>query len=47
MDLVACLNEKIDWLTDERRIDIAHWLKDPSVFMERARLWNERRETEE
>ncbi len=40
-DLVACLDEKIDWLTDGRRIGYAAWLDNPSVFLDRARLWNE------
>ena len=37
-ELLACLNEKIDYLTDERRIGYAEWRADPSVFLERAGL---------
>ena len=38
-DLAACLDEKINWLTDNRRIGYGEWRVDPSVFMRRARLW--------
>ena len=38
-ELLACLNEKIDYLTDERRIGYAEWRAEPSVFMERAEAW--------
>lgn len=38
--LAACLDEKIDWLTDEGRIGFADWVEDPAVFMQRAQLWN-------
>ncbi|MYC06084.1 MAG: hypothetical protein F4X57_02730 [Chloroflexi bacterium] len=31
--LLMCLNEKIDYLTDGRRIGYAQWHADPSVFM--------------
>ena len=41
-DLAACLNERLDWLTDSREIGYGEWSEDPSVFMRRARLWNER-----
>ena len=37
--LLACLNEKIDWLTDERATGYAEWRADPSVFRKRARAW--------
>ena len=37
--LLACLNEKIDYLTDDRRIGYAEWRADPSVFMQRAQAW--------
>ena len=39
--LVACLNEKIDWLTDDRRIGFAEWREEPMVFMQRATMWNQ------
>ena len=35
-ELSACLNEKIDYLTDGGRIDYAEWRDDPSVFLRRA-----------
>ncbi len=38
-DLAACLDEKINWLTDNRRIGYGEWRTDPSVFMRRARIW--------
>ena len=37
--LASCLDERIDWLTDNRRIGLAEWLEDPEVFMGRAALW--------
>lgn len=39
--LAACLDEKINWLTNNRRIGFAEWVKDPQVFMRRAKMWNE------
>ena len=38
-ELLALLNERIDWLTDGRRIGYAEWRADPTVFMQRAELW--------
>ena len=46
-DLAACLDEKINWLTDDRRIGYGEWVEDPSVFMRRAQMWNERRAQED
>ncbi|MDE0083596.1 MAG: transporter substrate-binding domain-containing protein [Gammaproteobacteria bacterium] len=37
--LLACIDEKLNWLTSDRRIGYAEWRDDPSVFLERARLW--------
>ena len=34
--LRSCLDEKINYLTDDRRIGYAEWAKDPDVFMRRA-----------
>ena len=34
--LAACLSEKLDWLTDRRRIGYSEWRTDPQVFMKRA-----------
>ena len=39
---VACLDDMINWLTDNRTIGYAEWVEDPAVFMQRARLWNSR-----
>ena len=39
-DLLTCLNERISWLTDERRIGYAEWREDSGVFLDRARTWN-------
>ncbi len=47
VDAVAlreCLNHTIDWLTDGGRLDYQAWLDDPSVFMQRAEMWNAREE---
>ncbi len=41
-DLLACLNDKINWLTDNQRIGYADWAANQHVFMERADLWNAR-----
>ncbi len=38
-DLLSCLDEKIDYLTDGRLIGYAEWREDPSVFMRRAEAW--------
>lgn len=38
--LLACLNEKINWLTRNGEIGYAQWRKDPKVFLNRAALWN-------
>ena len=40
-ELLAKLNEGIDWLTDHRRIGYAEWRADPTVFMQRAAQWQE------
>ena len=41
VDLRECLNDKIEWLTDDGALDYADWLDAPEVFMARAKLWNE------
>ena len=38
-ELAACIDAKIDWLTDNRRIGYAEWRTDPSVFLRRAETW--------
>ena len=40
--LASCLDERVNWLTDNRGIGYAEWLENPSVFMDRARMWNEK-----
>ena len=37
--LLTCLDDKLDYLTDERNIGYAEWLANPSVFLERAEVW--------
>ncbi len=39
--LAACIDEKINWLTNNRRIGYAEWVSNPQVFMRRAELWND------
>lgn len=38
-ELSSCLDERINWLTDDQRIGYAEWLEDPSVFVRRADAW--------
>ncbi|MCY4517032.1 MAG: transporter substrate-binding domain-containing protein [Acidimicrobiaceae bacterium] len=38
-DLLDCLNAKIDYLTDGRRIGYSQWRQDPDIFVERALQW--------
>ncbi len=40
--LASCLDDRINYLTDSRSIGYADWLEDPTVFMRRARMWNDR-----
>lgn len=39
-DLAACIDEKLDYLTDNKNIGYGEWLQNPSVFMKRAKQWN-------
>jgi len=39
--LLACIDERLNWLTSDRGIGYAEWREDPSVFLERARLWED------
>ena len=39
-ELAECIDEKINYLTDNKNIGYGEWLQDPSVFMNRAVLWN-------
>ena len=38
-ELLACIDEKLRWLTRDRQIGYAEWRDNPMVFLERARLW--------
>lgn len=38
--LRACIDERINWLTDDMKTGYAQWRENSSVFMQRARLWN-------
>ena len=38
-DLAACIDDKINYLTDDRRIGYGEWRQDSSVFVTRARMW--------
>ena len=40
--LATCIDEKLNYLTDNRNIGYAEWVADPSVFMRRAQMWNNR-----
>ena len=40
-ELASCLDERLNWLTDDRSIGYAEWLDDPSMFTRRAGMWNE------
>ena len=40
-ELASCIDERLNWLTDDRHIGYAEWLDDPSVFLRRAKLWNQ------
>lgn len=38
--LADCVDARINYLTDNRRIGFAEWADDPEVFLKRARHWN-------
>lgn len=38
--LLACLNDKLDYLTDSRSIGYSQWRADPEVFLRRAQVWS-------
>ena len=39
-EMLTCIDEKLEWLTDGRRIGYAEWRADPAVFLSRAARWN-------
>ena len=41
-ELASCIDERLRWLTDDLRIVYPQWRDDPSVFMRRAEMWNDR-----
>jgi len=38
-ELAACIDAKINWLTDNRRLGYAEWRNNPGVFLRRAETW--------
>ncbi len=40
VEMLTCIDEKLEWLTDGRRLGYAEWRADPGVFLARAALWN-------
>ena len=38
-ELAACIDAKVNWLTDNRRIGYTEWRNDPTVFLRRAETW--------
>ncbi len=41
-EMLACIDERLEWLTDGRRIGYAEWRADPGVFLARAATWSPR-----
>ncbi|MDE0021161.1 MAG: transporter substrate-binding domain-containing protein [Candidatus Poribacteria bacterium] len=39
-DLLACIDERLYFLTDGGNIGYGEWLENPAVFLERAAMWN-------
>lgn len=42
-ELARCIDAKINYLTESRRIGYAQWLEAPDVFMRRAQRWGQER----
>ncbi len=38
--LAECIDARVNYLTDNRRVGFAEWLEDPQTFLQRARYWN-------
>ena len=38
--LLACLDDKLDYLTDHRQIGYTEWRADPQTFLRRAQAWS-------
>ena len=41
--LATCIDDKLNYLTDNRNIGYAAWVADPAVFMHRAEMWNKKK----
>ena len=39
-DLLACLNERLNYLTDDRSVTFSSWNDDRGIFLRRAAAWN-------
>ncbi len=39
-ELAACIDEKINYLTNNRALGYEAWLADPGIFMKRAEMWS-------
>ena len=39
-ELIACIDERLNYLTDGGNISYGDWLQDPTIFMTRAEMWN-------
>ena len=39
VELLKRLNQHLNWLTNNQRIGYAEWVADPTVFLQRAELW--------
>lgn len=40
VEMLTCIDEKLEWLTDGRRLGYQEWRADPGVFLARAAMWN-------
>lgn len=41
-DLLACLNARLNWLTNNQQIGYPEWVNNPNIFTHRAAAWNAR-----
>ena len=39
-DLLACLNDRLNYLTDDRSVTFSSWNDDRGIFLRRAAAWN-------
>ncbi len=40
-DLAACIDDRLNWLTDNQRLGYAEWHENPGIFMQRAAQWGQ------